>query len=83
VPDSLSDTLVCAGGVKAVVCKVLKVSAEFVDEWLDKTARELLPIQPIIWVRPACIIRAAAHACRRNLVSPSVVSHPLNSKTTF
>ncbi|DBA84937.1 hypothetical protein WJX79_003597 [Trebouxia sp. C0005] len=37
-------------GVKAVVCKVLPVSAEFVDKWLVETARELSPSQPIVWV---------------------------------
>ncbi len=56
VPARSRDTckLLRAGGVKAVVCKVLPVSAEFVDKWLVETARELLPSQPIVWVQPHC-----------------------------
>jgi hypothetical protein len=57
VPARSSDTckLLRAGGVKAVACKVLPVSAEFVDKWLVETARELLPSQPIVWVQPHCV----------------------------
>ena len=39
-----------AGGLNAVICEVLPVSAKFVDQWLDETAKTLVPGQPIIWV---------------------------------
>ena len=39
-----------AGGLNAVICEVLPVSAKFADQWLDERAKSLVPGQPIIWV---------------------------------
>lgn len=41
-----------SGGIKAIICKVLTVSAKFVDNWMHETATAegLLPGQPTIWV---------------------------------
>ena len=60
--------LSCSGGVKAVVSKVLPVSAEFVVKWLAETARDLLPSQPIVWVcfGSLCSVR---HGLQQSLVN--------------
>lgn len=43
-----------SGGIQVVICKVLTVSAGFVHTWLNDTAaaKNLLPGQPTVWVRP-------------------------------
>lgn len=49
---SLLSSDVASGGVKVTVCKILTVSAEFVDSWLNEAAtnKDIVPGQPTVWV---------------------------------